>query len=141
MELSSLSSADLAAQRAYQDATAANVEKMRQTAQRTSSASTDEELMSACKEFEAYFLEQVFKEMQKSVDVFKKDAGGDKTNDTLVNFFRDNTLQSLCKTATERQSLGLARMLYENMKANLGERVTVEELEAREQGEASEAAS
>ena len=141
MELSSLSSADLAAQRAYQDATAANVEKMRQTAQRPSSASTDEELMSACKEFEAYFLEQVFKEMQKSVDVFKKDAGGDKTNDTLVNFFRDNTLQTLCKNATETQSLGLARMLYENMKANLGERVTVEELEAREQGEASEAAS
>ena len=131
MELSSLSSAELATQRAYQDATAANVEKLRQTAQRTGAASTDEELMSACKEFEAYFLEQVFKEMQKSVDVFKKDAGGDKTNDTLVNFFRDNTLQSLCKTATETQGLGLAQMLYENMKVNLGNRITPEELDAQ----------
>ena len=29
------------------------------------SQSSDEELLAACKEFESYFLEQIFKEMQK----------------------------------------------------------------------------
>ena len=118
MELASLSSAELATQRALQDATQANVDKLRDTAKRTSSASTDEELMDACKEFEAYMLEQVFKQMQKSVEVFSKDRTKDRSTDTLVSFFRDNTVQELCKTATETQGLGLAQMLYENLKVN-----------------------
>ena len=117
MELSGLSGTNLATELAYQDATRANVEKLRETAQRTSSASTDEELMSACKEFEAYFLEQVFKEMQKSVEFFKRGSEAESAStDRLVSFFRDNTMQEICKTATETQSLGLAQMMYENLK-------------------------
>lgn len=80
------------------------------------SKSTDEELLNACKEFEAYFVEQIFKEMQKTVDVFKD--GESNPNDTLVDYFRDNTLQELASSSTENQGLGLAQMLFEQMKRN-----------------------
>jgi Rod binding protein len=80
------------------------------------SKSSDEQLLDACKEFEAYFLEQIFKEMQKSVDVFKD--GETNPNDSLVDFFKDSTLQELAGTATETQGLGLAQMLFEQMKRN-----------------------
>ncbi len=78
--------------------------------------SSDDELLAVCKEFEAYFVEQVFKEMQKTVDVFKDEDSN--PNDTLVDFFKDNALQELASTSTEREGLGLAQMLYEQMKRN-----------------------
>lgn len=118
MELGSLSGANLYTERAMLDQTSANIEKLRETAQRTSNAKTDEELMGACKAFEAYFLEQVFKEMQKTVDIFSKDENKDQSTSNLVDFFKGNTLQELCKQSTETQGLGLAQMLYENMKRN-----------------------
>lgn len=80
------------------------------------SQSSDEELLTACKEFESYFLEQIFKEMQKTVDVFKDE---DSTpNDSLVDYFKDSTLQELASTSTEKEGLGLAQMLFEQMKRN-----------------------
>lgn len=78
--------------------------------------SSDDELLAVCKEFEAYFVEQMFKEMQKTVDVFSD--GESNPNDTLVDFFKDNALQELANTSTEREGLGLAQMLYEQMKRN-----------------------
>lgn len=80
------------------------------------SKSSDEQLLDACKEFEAYFVEQIFKEMQKTVDVFKD--GETNPNDSLVDFFKDSTLQELAGTATKTQGLGLAQMLFEQMKRN-----------------------
>lgn len=81
------------------------------------SKSSDEELLDVCKEFESYFMEQIYKEMQKTVDVFKsEDSIG--TNDSLVDYFKDTALQELASTSTEREGLGLAQMLYEQMKRN-----------------------
>ena len=80
------------------------------------SKSSDEQLLDACKEFEAYFVEQIFKEMQKTVDVFKD--GETNPNDSLVDFFKDSTIQELASTTTETQGLGLAQMLFEQMKRN-----------------------
>lgn len=82
------------------------------------STATEEELLDACKQFEAYFLEQVFKEMEKTVDCFKEDSSG--ANDSLVSYFKDETIQQLAETSTESQGLGLAQMLYEQMKRNYG---------------------
>ncbi len=78
--------------------------------------STEDELLSACKEFEAYFLEQIFDAMQKTVDVFKD--GETSPNDSLVDYFKDSTIQELASTSTEKEGLGLAQMLYEQMKRN-----------------------
>ncbi|MBQ7678852.1 MAG: hypothetical protein IJT34_03275 [Butyrivibrio sp.] len=78
----------------------------------------NEELMGACKQFEAYFLEQVFEAMEKSTKVFSDDDG-DRSTSTLVNFFKDQTLQTITNQAADTQSTGLAQMMYENMKHNL----------------------
>lgn len=78
----------------------------------------NQELMGACQQFEAYFLEQVFKEMQKSVEAMKADESG--SNKQLVDFFKDKTLQDLTQKSTETQGLGFAQMLYENMKHTVG---------------------
>ena len=92
--------------------------KLKETIDSTDySQATDEELLSACKQFEAYFLEQVFKGMQKTVDCFKVDEGT-SPNGNLVDFFKDSTIQELASTSTELQGLGLAQTLYEQMKRN-----------------------
>ena len=80
------------------------------------SQSSDDELLAVCKEFESYFMEQIYKEMQKTVDVFKDDDSN--PNDTLVDFFKDSALQDLTSTSTEKEGLGVAQMLYEQMKRN-----------------------
>lgn len=75
-------------------------------------SSSDEELVDVCKQFEAYFLEQVFKEMSKTVN--SSDEEG--TNGTLVSYFKEQTIASLAQDSTNQEGLGLAQMLYEQMK-------------------------
>ena len=82
-----------------------------------SSKTSDDELWEACKSFEAYFLEQMFKEMQKSVDELKPESEN-KPTQTLVDYFKNETLQDVCATSVEKQSNGFAQMLYENLKRN-----------------------
>ena len=79
-------------------------------------AKSDEELMEVCKEFEAYFLEQVFKEMEKTTDIFNDENSGSTTQ--LVDYFKDSTIAELAGESTDQNSLGLAQMLYEQMKRN-----------------------
>ncbi|HKL98526.1 MAG TPA: rod-binding protein [Mobilitalea sp.] len=77
----------------------------------TDNAATDEELMEVCKSFETYMIEQVMKEMKKSVSSEEED------NDYLKQF-GDILYEEYAKNATENESLGIAQMLYESMKRN-----------------------
>lgn len=79
------------------------------------SKATDEELMDACKQFEAYFLEQCFKEMLKTV---KTDDYSSGSTTTMVDYFKDEMVKDVAEKSTDKQSLGLAQMLYEQMKRN-----------------------
>lgn len=77
------------------------------------SSATDEELMDVCKQFESYFLEQVFKAMEKMVpESDDEESSASKT----VDYFKDTAIQELTTQSTENQGLGLAQMLYESMK-------------------------
>jgi flagellar protein FlgJ len=102
---------------AMQESKNASTIALQNKLQNTSNTSTDDELMEACKSFEAYFLEQMFKEMQKSVDALKPETEDNATS-TLVDFFKDQTLQEICSTSVDTQSNGFAQMLYENLKRN-----------------------
>lgn len=82
------------------------------------SNSTDEEMMEACKEFESYFLEQVFKEMEKSVDIFKDKDDQSAGSMTMLDYFKDQAIQKISAMNTEQNSLGLAQTLFEQMKRN-----------------------
>ncbi|MCM1113338.1 MAG: rod-binding protein [Muribaculum sp.] len=81
------------------------------------SKATDDELMDACKQFEAYFLEQMFKEMMKTIPK-SEDSSGPNAN--MLDYFQDEMIQNIAATSTEQNSLGLAQMLYEQMKINYG---------------------
>ncbi|MBD5545377.1 MAG: hypothetical protein HDR01_14350 [Lachnospiraceae bacterium] len=78
---------------------------------------TDEELMDVCKEFEAYFMEQIFKEMKKTVP--QSDYSSNATA-SMMDYMEDSLLQEYAAQATETNSLGLAQVLYEQMKRNYG---------------------
>ena len=84
-------------------------------ANRDYSKATDDELMSACKQFEAYFLEQCFKEIAKTVG---NDEFTSSSTSTLVDYYKDQMIQKIATDSTEQNSLGLAQMLYEQMKRN-----------------------
>lgn len=117
MDLSGIN-ADAYNQYATMEAAQVSGNNLKATLNNTSSTSTDDELMDACKQFEAYLLEQVFKEMQKSVDALKDENSIDQPTSTLVDYFKGQTLTKITQDATETQGLGLAQMLYENMKRN-----------------------
>lgn len=78
---------------------------------------TDDELMDACKEFEAYFLEQMFKEMMKTIP--ESETTSSYTSN-LMDYYKDSMVQEIASSSTEQSSLGLAQMLYEQMKRNYG---------------------
>lgn len=81
------------------------------------SNATDQELLDACKEFEAYFLEQMFKEMMKTIPESETTSS---YSSNLIDYYKDNMIQEIAGNSTEQNSLGLAQMLYEQMKRNYG---------------------
>lgn len=84
-----------------------------------SAATDEEELREACKEFESYFVEQVFNSMMKTTKVFSDDEE-DGYATKMVDYFKDFAVQELCDKVTDGDGLGLANILYEQMKRNYG---------------------
>lgn len=80
-------------------------------------SASDTQLMDVCKEFESYFLEQMFKEMQKTIPESEFTSS---STSTLVDYVKDATIQELSSQSTEQNSLGLAQTLYDQMKRNFG---------------------
>ena len=83
---------------------------------------SEEELMKACKEFEAYFVEQIFKGMEKTI---MKAEDEDSSTSMYQEYFGDMQVQEYAKAATEQTNgngtgIGLANQLYEQMKRNYG---------------------
>ena len=78
---------------------------------------TDEELMEACKEFEAYFVEMMFKEMMKTIP---ESEGSSGSTSNMLDYYKDQMIQNIAADSTEQNSLGLAQMLYEQMRRNYG---------------------
>ncbi len=74
------------------------------------SSATDGQLMDACKEFETYFLEQMFKSMRATIH--KEES----SESSYTDMFEDNLYQEYAKNAADSGQLGLAQMLYEQMK-------------------------
>ena len=79
------------------------------------SDASDEELMEVCKEFESYFMEQVFEAMMKTAEVFS-DEEDDGYASKMVDYFKDSAVQELTSQATEQGGYGLAQTLYDQMK-------------------------
>ena len=69
--------------------------------------------MEACKTFESYFIEQAIKGMEKTI------PDNDDSSASYLNMFKDTLYQEYADIASERgDGIGIAKMLYEQMKRN-----------------------
>lgn len=107
----------------YSDITATQaesrrLEKMKADWKESQKGSDDEQLLDVCKQFESYFLEQVFKEMQKTVPETEYSF---QATGTMVDYYKDQMVQEIASMSTEKDGLGLAQTLYEQLKRNSGE--------------------
>ena len=77
------------------------------------------ELLDACKSFEAYFIEQVMKEVSKTTDLF---GLGDSSSyaGQMTDYFKDSVIQTLAGKVGDQTGNALAMQLYEAMKRNYG---------------------
>lgn len=74
--------------------------------------STDEEMLEVCKEFEAYLMEKVMKQMKETM------TDSEEEENDYLSYFGDMMYQEYAKQITENGELGLAQQLYESMKRN-----------------------
>lgn len=102
---------------AYTSQAAQSADKLEGQLKTDYSKATDKELMDACKQFEAYFVEQMFKEMMKTIP--ESETSSSYTSN-LMSYYKDNMVQEIASSSTEQGGLGLAQMLYEQMKRNYG---------------------
>lgn len=84
------------------------------------SADTDEETLEACKQFEAYMIQQMYKNMQEAAKILTDD-GDDDSGSEYVDMFQDNYLQSIAESMVNSgQGLGIAEQLYDSIQKNSG---------------------
>ncbi len=84
----------------------------------------DESAMKACKEFEVYMVEQIYKSMEKTI------MKADEEEGEYEQYFGDMRVQEYAKAVSEQGSIGLAEQLYESMKRNQGVTIIVEDATA-----------
>ena len=75
-------------------------------------------LLDACKQFEAYLWEQIYKEMEKTTKVFSDDEDGDAYASNMVDYFKDAVIQQISSQNATERSNSLAQLLYEQAKRN-----------------------
>lgn len=92
-----------------------STDKLSDTLSGNLSGASDEELMDVCKDFEAYFVEQVFKEMKKTIP---ESSDEDSSMKQLKDYFGDEVIQQYAENAVDSGDFGIAQTLYEQMKRN-----------------------
>ena len=99
-------------------------------------ATNDEDTLQACKDFEAYMLEQIFKRMSESAKLLGDDEEEDSTSHQYVEMFEDNYYQQIAKSMQSAgQGVGIAEQLYQsimNQKNGISADTTTAEMAAQE---------
>ncbi len=80
------------------------------------SKASDEELMSVCKDFESYFLEQVLKQVEKTIKIDDDEESSYASQ--VVDCFKDTAIETLADEITEQSGGSFAQTMYEQMKRN-----------------------
>ena len=93
-----------------------SIKKKLNSARATGTAPSDDELMEVCKEFEAYFMEQVFKNMKSAMVPSNEESSGSMA--TLKGYYEDEMMKEYARSAAGQSTNGLAQMLFEQMKRN-----------------------
>ncbi|MFA9376678.1 MAG: rod-binding protein [Lachnotalea sp.] len=93
----------------------ASANKVEDTLSEDYTNSSDEKLMSVCKQFESYFVEQMYKAMKKMVP---EDEDESTSGASTLDYFQDTLTQQYASITTEKGDLGIAQTLYDQMKRN-----------------------
>lgn len=97
--------------------TSTSANKLEDTLNSDLSKATEDELMDVCKDFEAYFTEQMLKAMQKMIPESENVSSSTRQ---LQDYYKEQMVQSLAEQSAQGEGLGIAQMLYEQMKRNYG---------------------
>ena len=88
-------------------------ERLSDSIGRVSEDTSDEELMEACRSFESFFIEQMYKGMERTVMKAEEES-----NDSYLTYFKDNLYQGYAANTMDQGGFGLAQILYDSMKRN-----------------------
>lgn len=114
----------------YLTSTATSSSNLEKTLNGTGKKSSEDDLLNACKQFESYFYEQVFKNMEKAM--VPKDESD--ANNTLVNYYKENLISEYSKSVVDQSGdNSLSQQLYEQMKRNYGITEVTEEAEVEDE--------
>lgn len=81
-------------------------------------AETDDEMMTACEEFEVYLLQKMFQSMEESAKIFSDE---EEEGSEYVDMFSDNMYQAMAENMMAAGGgLGIAQTLYDSMAKNSG---------------------
>ena len=94
------------------------------------SNASDDELMQVCKDFESYFIEQMFKSMEKMIP---KDEDEDESSSmsSMTDYYKEEMMSKYAEYASESdggKGLGIAQTLYEQMKRTYGSSELLEQI-------------
>ena len=90
----------------------------KKAAEGVSSESTRAEMTEAAKSFEAYFVEQVLKEMKDSVEIFGEDA--DMTTTMTSDYYLDATISTIAKELVDEYGDSFTEDMVDQMMRNYG---------------------
>ena len=99
----------------YDTKNSSSANKLEDTLNTDLSKATEDELMEVCKDFEAYFTEQMFKAMQKMIPESESVSSSTRQ---LQDYYKEQMVQSFAEQSAQGEGQGLAQMLYEQMKRN-----------------------
>lgn len=102
------------------DADRVAAENLQSKLEKTAKSDTvdDDALFDACKQFEAYLWEQVYKEMEKTTKIFSDDDDKESYASNMTDYFKDTLIQQISEQTASGGSNSLAHMLYEQAKRN-----------------------
>jgi flagellar protein FlgJ len=121
MDISSVGSYNTSITQASLAKTEQNKAEAFQKVLNSAAASKDEAaLEKACKEFETYFINYLFKQMQNSVNSINNGEGIIKKSQG-EQIFTEMLTEEYSKTATAQGGIGLADMMYKQLSKNLSD--------------------
>lgn len=98
---------------AAQDYSSSRVEKLKN---RDYANAEDDELKEAVKSFESYFVEQVIKEVEKTIHTDDENSYAGQ----MTNYFKDSVIETISDKIVDQSGGNYTQKLYEQMKRNYG---------------------
>lgn len=109
--ISSFSSANLGVSNYESAKSTAQTEKFSDMLDDAMTEKDNKKTMEACKEFESYFVQQMYKSMQSTVD----DSNSLIKKSQATNIFTDFLVEENAKNIADGGGIGIAKMMYDTM--------------------------